>query len=223
MQQLFPQNNQTNPSLRFKTNNGENYPDWESKPLSELANLLRGVSYNSHNVTNKGLLVLRSNNIQNNTINLDDLQFINKNCNDNLLLQNKDIIICMANGSKHLVGKIAEYTNSINDNNVTVGAFCGIIRVYNFSLLSNNILKYFFELAYYKDYIDSILSGSSINNLKQQDILNFSIPIPHIEEQNKIGKFLKSVDDKIEITNQKLQHLKTYKRALMQQLFPSTH
>ena len=49
------------------------------------------------------------------------------------------------------------------------------------------------------------------------------IPIPHIEEQTKIGNFLKAVDDKIEITNQKLNSLKTYKTALMQQLFPSTH
>jgi type I restriction enzyme S subunit len=52
------------------------------------------------------------------------------------------------------------------------------------------------------------------------DFFQIKIYIPHIEEQNKIGKFLKAVDDKIEITNQKLQHLKTYKRALMQQLFP---
>jgi type I restriction enzyme S subunit len=46
------------------------------------------------------------------------------------------------------------------------------------------------------------------------------IPLPSIEEQTKIGNFLKAVDDKIEITNQKLNSLKTYKRALMQQLFP---
>jgi type I restriction enzyme S subunit len=56
--------------------------------------------------------------------------------------------------------------------------------------------------------------------MSRKDFLNFPIPIPHIEEQNKIGKFLKAVDDKIEITNQKLNSLKTYKTALMQQLFP---
>jgi type I restriction enzyme S subunit len=70
-----------------------------------------------------------------------------------------------------------------------------------------------------RKYVSYVGNPKLMNNV-MSDII---IPLPSIEEQTKIGNFLKAVDDKIEITNQKLNSLKTYKTALMQQLFPSTH
>jgi type I restriction enzyme S subunit len=45
--------------------------------------------------------------------------------------------------------------------------------------------------------------------------------VPHPTEQQKIADCLSSIDDLISAQSQKLETLKTHKKALMQQLFPS--
>lgn len=48
-----------------------------------------------------------------------------------------------------------------------------------------------------------------------------SIPLPSIPEQQKIADCLSSLDDLITAHTKKLEHLKTHKKGLMQQLFPA--
>jgi len=47
------------------------------------------------------------------------------------------------------------------------------------------------------------------------------IPIPPVDEQQRIADCLTSLDDLITAQTQKLSALKAHKKALMQQLFPS--
>lgn len=56
------------------------------------------------------------------------------------------------------------------------------------------------------------LSGAIINSLL--------IPLPSMEEQQKIASCLLSIDDDISATTQKLEQLKAHKIALLQKLFP---
>jgi len=49
---------------------------------------------------------------------------------------------------------------------------------------------------------------------------NISVPIPSPEEQQKIADCLSSLDEVIELHEKKLNALKTFKKGLMQQLFP---
>ena len=79
--------------LNFKNN------EWITIKLKDIGQFYRGHSYNSSNVTQRGLLVLRSNNIKNNKISLSEqLQFVNKDCKEELKLKKGDIVICMSNG-----------------------------------------------------------------------------------------------------------------------------
>jgi type I restriction enzyme S subunit len=47
------------------------------------------------------------------------------------------------------------------------------------------------------------------------------IPIPPVDEQQRIADCLTTLDDLITAQTQKLDALKTHKKGLMQQLFPS--
>ena len=49
----------------------------------------------------------------------------------------------------------------------------------------------------------------------------FLIPVPEYSEQQKIADCLSSVDDLIRARAVRIKGLKSYKRGLMQQLFPS--
>ena len=208
MQQIFSQ------AIRFKADDGSAFPDWEEKKLGDVGNFYRGHSYNSTNVKDSGLLVLRSSNIKNDSLILDnDLQFVNKDCSDNISLKTNDIVICMANGSKRLVGKSGIYHGDYNGK-LTVGAFCSIFRTDN--LLS----KYILQTVQYRKYLHILLAGTNINNLKNSELseLTFNLPVSSFE-QTKIASFLSSIDRKIEQVGKQLDESKQFKKALLQQMF----
>jgi type I restriction enzyme S subunit len=188
---------------------------WESIPLGSMGKFLRGLTYGAEDVKNGGLLVLRSTNIQDGNLLLDnDLVFVEKNCPPELLLQPGDIAICMSNGSKTLVGKNAEYKSRYSGA-VTVGAFCSIFRP------SISFAKLAFKTERYADFVALAIGGGNINNLKNSDLELFEFAFPEfVAEQQKIADCLTSLDEVISAQGQKVEALKTYKRGLMQQLFP---
>ena len=208
MQQIFSQ------AIRFKADDGSEFAQWEERKLGDIGNFYRGHSYNSTNVKDDGLLVIRSSNIKNGSLILDkDLQFVDKDCSDNISLRNDDIVICMANGSKRLVGKSGVYHGDYN-NKLTVGAFCSIYRADN--LLSQYIL----QTVQYRKYLHILLAGTNINNLKNSELaeLKFNLPVSN-SEQTKIANFLSSIDNKIEQVGKQLVESKQFKKALLQQMF----
>lgn len=114
------------PKLRFKDNNGNDYPQWKKVNLSDICSFLQGLTYTPNNVSNTGILVLRSSNIQNDKISYLDNVFVNINIPDNLFVKENDILMCVRNGSKSLVGKNALITPKDLGN--TWGAFMMIVR-----------------------------------------------------------------------------------------------
>jgi type I restriction enzyme S subunit len=203
-------------ALRFKQDDGSDYPAWEEKKLGEIGLFFRGHSYPPNDVlTNRqGILILRSNNIQDGNLCLDDdLQFVSKECHIDPILKKNDVVICMFNGSKHLVGKSAYYKgNSIYK--TTIGAFCSIFR-------SNNILaQYILHTPKYKECITFLLAGSSINFLKNSDLANLEFALPtSLEEQQKIAQVLSDMDDLIYKTEEIIEKQKKLRQGMMQKIF----
>lgn len=189
--------------------------EWEIKALESFGVFIRGLTYTANDVSEHGLLVLRSSNIQDGSLKLkEDLVFVDKSCPDDLVLRQGDIIICMSNGSKSLVGKNAEYDGSYNGN-LTIGAFCSLFRP------QNNFVKFIFQTEQYSGFVSLSIGGGSINNLKNSVLEGFLAPIPSdVLEQQKIADFLSSLDELITAQSQKLDALKIHKKGLMQQLFP---
>ena len=221
LQQLFPQEMYNNypssplifnklPKLRFVGFEGE----WEEVKLGEIGCFYRGITYGSESVSKEGLLVLRSSNIQDDTLIIDkDLVFIDKEAPTELLLQKGDIVICMSNGSKELVGKNAEYKGNYY-NNITVGAFCSLFRP------KIAIAKYVFQTEQYSNYISLSMGGGNINNLKNSTLEKYTCYIPkNLAEQEKIANCLSSLDELIEAKNKKIELLESYKKGLLQQMF----
>lgn len=208
MQKIFSK------ELRFKDDDGSEFPEWVEKKLGNFGNFYRGHSYNASNVKKEGLLVLRSSNIQNGTLILNkDLQFVNKDCSNNISLQNNDIVICMANGSKHLVGKTGVYYGNY-DGKLTVGAFCSIFRA------SSSFVNYILQSTQYKKYLHILLAGTNINNLKNSELemLKFILP-KSTKEQTKIANFISEIDTKLLHVKEQLTLTKEFKKALLQKMF----
>lgn len=81
----------------------------------------------------------------------------------------------------------------------------------------------FQNLASRYDEIRELSNQGGQENLSAGLIEKISISFPNSDsEQNKIASCLSSIDDLISTQTQKLEFLKTYKKGLMQQLFPGT-
>lgn len=216
MQQLFPAEGKTVPIFRFPE--FQNAGEWKPYKLNDFGSFFRGLTYSTADVSNnnEGIGVLRSTNIQNNRLILDkDLVFVNKTCSSEQRLQKGDIVICMSNGSKALVGKNAELDQDISYD-LTVGAFCSIFRP------KNVFAKYLLQTDSYTKFVALAIGGGNINNLKNSDLENFVQFAPtKPEEQKKIADCLSSVDDLIMAQANCLEALRSHKKGLMQQLFPN--
>lgn len=188
---------------------------WKTKKIGDIGEFIRGLTYSSNDVVKTGTLVLRSGNIQDGQVVFEDLVFVNKEVTNELQLKKNDILICMSNGSKKLVGKTAEFTGNY-DKPITVGAFCSIFRS------KNPLAKYFFQTEAYNKYIANKTEGGNINNLKNSDIESFEIALPNsTDEQTKIAEFLSAIDDLILLQTEKIRKLNFQRKGLIQQLFPS--
>lgn len=67
---------------------------------------------------------------------------------------------------------------------------------------------------------EDLAAGNLIPGLARGDILDLIVPIPEEDEQQKIADCLTSLDELIAAQRRKVEALKTYKRGLMEQLFP---
>jgi type I restriction enzyme S subunit len=161
--------------------------------------------------------LLRSNNVQNAVVVTDEVQFVNAaRVSSHQILQPDDILICMANGSKALVGKAGIFMLS-DGHEYTFGAFMGCFRT-NSAEANPAFVFYLFLTARYRDYINNLLAGSSINNLRPSSIesLEFSTP-PH-PEQTAIASVLSEMDGELALLEQRREKTRALKQAMMQEL-----
>ena len=91
---------------------------WTWCRLSMVGSTNIGLTYKPTDVTNEGTIVLRSCNIKNGKIDLNDLVRVKTPIRDNQYIQNNDILICARNGSKSLVGKCAILEKKLTDKNI---------------------------------------------------------------------------------------------------------
>jgi type I restriction enzyme S subunit len=194
---------------------------WVTKKLGEVGKCLRGVSYNPEIDLHKfsdstNFSLLRSNNIFEGLLELNNLQFVNKmKVKDFQVVKDSDIIICMANGSKQLVGKSA-IADNIEKNRYTYGAFMGCFRTLN--SYNPKFVFFLMQSKIFRNYIDILLSGSSINNLNPSNIESISFAFPDLNTQNEITEVIDAYSKELKSLNLKLQKLKLQKQGMMQAL-----
>jgi len=217
MQQLFPAEGETLPKLRFPE--FRDAGEWEIKPLAKVCNVLQGYGFPE---------VLQG-----------------KNEGKYPFCKVSDISRAVAENG----GLLAEATNYVGDDELlklraklipkdaTVFAKIGeALRlnrrayVQKECLIDNNAtgLKAIDGVA--DDYFVYLLSqlidldehcGGAVPSVNKSTLEEIEVVVPGTDEQKRIAASLSSLDDLITAQTQKLAALKTHKRGLMHQLFPS--
>ncbi len=195
---------------------------WAVKRLGDTGKCLRGVSYkgdsdlSAHDTASTKRL-LRSNNVQSAIVVTDEVQFVNTaRVSMHQILKKDDILICMANGSKALVGKAGVF-NVSNGYEYTFGAFMGCFRADD-TVANPTFVFYLFQTARYRDYINNLLAGSSINNLRPSSVESLEFDMPPVPEQTAIAAVLVDMDTELAALQARRSKTKALKQAMMQEL-----
>ena len=196
-----------------QTELGEIPEDWEVKSLGEIAETFTGLTYSLENVYEHGTLVLRSSNIKNEQLCFEDNVFVQMSIPERAFVKENDILICVRNGSKALIGKSAIITKA------AVGmAFGAFMTVLKSSVINQNYLLYIWQSDFVQKQVTDNL-GATINQITNADFKKFNVIIsPDKEEQTAIANVLSSMDKEIETLNTKLEKYRNLKTAMMQQL-----
>ena len=188
--------------------------DWKKEELNKLGKVISGLTYSPQDIREDGLLVLRSSNIKDNVIDLNDTVYVRSDVKGYTLTEENDILICVRNGSKSLIGKNALIPEGMPL--CTNGAFMIVFR-------ANNPC-FAFQLFQSKQFDKQVKAdlGATINSINSKQLKKYIFAIPQEKkEQEKIADCLSSIDDLISAEERKLSLLNEYKKGWMQKLFPS--
>ena len=194
--------------------------DWEYKKLGEVATFNRGLTYSGKDeVDFSENIVLRSNNIDidSNTLNLNELKYISDEIiipKDKRLKRNS-IFICMSNGSKQHLGKVAFIDK---DYSYAFGGFMGLISPEEKSLIPK-FLYYFLCSTKFKLFLTIIGNGANINNIKFSDISKVNLPLPQKSTQLSIVAELDKINELIQLKKQQLKDYDQLAQSIFYEMF----
>jgi type I restriction enzyme S subunit len=198
MQQIFSQ------QIRFKDDNGNDYPEWEVKHLGDIANITMGTSPSSsaYNEAGTGLPLIQGNADVKNRISTPRIYTseITKEC----LIG--DVLLSVR-------APVGEVSRSLH--HACIGR--GMSSIRGAKLNSTEFIYQF--LLWFEPRWKSISQGSTFESVNTKDIKELSVLAPCEEEQQKIANFLTEIDHKIDQAWSNLEQTKTFKKGLLQKMF----
>jgi type I restriction enzyme S subunit len=218
MQQLFPREGETQPRLRFPE--FQNAGEWETKRIDDWGDVLAGKAL-AVNAPGPLRPYLRTKNVMDGTIDLSDVLTMPMTDAEFRRFEIVDGDVLLNEGqSLELVGRASIYRGQL-------GRRCA---------MQNQLLRFracpstcpeFAAQAFRQCQKDGTFESiatqtTSVAHLGSSRFRALTLTWPSsLAEQQRIASCLSSLDALITLETQKLESLKTYKKGLMQQLFPS--
>lgn len=208
MQKLFKQ------ELRFKDDNGNDYPKWQKKRLDDVFTSKRGQGLAGKNIVENGnnpcilygALYTKYNEVIKTVVE-------STNEESNVKSEVGDILVPASTTTTGI--DLANFT-ALNESNVLLG---GDITIMRFKKKGNNIFWSYYLSHYKKFEVAKYAQGSTIVHLYFNHFKNVLIEEPCINEQTLIAEFLIRIDNKIEQVAQQLKETEKFKKGLLQQMF----
>ena len=213
MQQIFSQ------QLRFKDENGNDYPGWKEYVLGETGNTYSGLSSKTKEDFGYGdSYFITYMNVFKNTIakaNMTEKVNIQENEKQNKV-NYKDILFTTSSEVPEETGMSSIWL--YKENNVYLNSFC-----FGFHVTCDDIepiyLTRFLRSEKMRKQITILSQGSTRFNISKKEVMKLKIDVPNLEEQTKIVNFLSEYDSLIEKQSSKIGVLKQRKKGFLQKMF----
>lgn len=202
LQQIF------NQGIRFKDENGNNYPDWEKKKLGDIGSIITGTTPSTKHLeyySNEYLWVTPTDIIG------KDISNTNKKLSKlglekgRIIPANSVLVTCIASIGKNAIlrtlGSCNQQINAITPTD-------------------NYNVDFVYYLICYEENLLHLYAGTGgMEILNKEQFSKISMLFPCLEEQTKIADFLSAFDRKIDNQKAQLEHWKQIKKGLLQQMF----
>jgi type I restriction enzyme S subunit len=201
MRKLFSQ------EIRFKDQNGNDFPNWEEKRLGELGEIITGKTpdTSNKNLWNGNVLFITPSDIK------DEMKYIKKTERSvvqtsklNILPKNTIVYTCIASIGKTVLTKESSITNQ------------QINSLIPFEQINEFI---YYSLLYITPYIKSTQANTTLPIINKTEFSKFKINIPSLSEQQKVADFLSAIDESIKKVNEQITQTQSFKKAMLQQMF----
>lgn len=197
-----------NKYIRFKSDDGSEFCEWEEKKLGDLGTVITGKTPSTSNSEfwNGKIEFITPTDIEGSKYQTKTTRTVTQQSNMKILPIGTIVYTCIASIGKMSLSTLPSITNQqIN------------------SLIVND-KKYNNEFVYYAllkitPYIQSTQANTTLPIINKTEFSKFIINVPCIEEQTKIANFLSSIDSKIEQVQKQLNFIKEFKKSLLHQMF----
>lgn len=206
--------------LRFKDDEGRDYPEWEEKKLNQLGDTYTGLSGKTKENFGIGeCKYVIYKNVFGNTIAKEDeveLVEINEGESQNKVIKG-DLLFTTSSETPEEVGMVSCWNYDVED--LYLNSFCFGYRLFDLEQYSPIFIAYLLRSESYRRKISILGQGSTRYNISKNELMKMKIKVPVIEEQRKIVSLLLGIESKIEKEQEKLDSLNEYKKGLLQQMF----
>ena len=202
------------PEIRFKNDDGNNYPNWEDKKLDNVFKFYKGKGISKIELSEEGIPCIIYGELYTKYREVIGVVKSKTNIKKELLFMSEigDILIPSSGETQ----KDIATASTVMEKNVALGGDINILR--SKETINSPYVSYY--LKHIKNIeISKLSQGNSVVHLYSKQLSNLKIEIPHLEEQQKIGDFFMLLDKRIEQQEQKIALLKDYKKAMMQKIF----
>ena len=203
MQKIFSQ------KVRFKNENGKDFPKWEEKKLSKVSQIYDGI-HQTPNYVESGIPFVSVENIESL---YSTRKFITKEAFD------KQFKIKPTTGDIFMtrigdVGRACLVTSDID-----LAYYVSLALLKPINIHSEYLVQYIYSSEFQIELWKRTLHTAYPKKINKEEIGYCAVKIPCLEEQQKISDCLSSIDEVIAIKKQKLETWKNIKKGLLQQLF----
>lgn len=206
------------PKLRFKREDGTEYPEWKKTTFGNYYRILSGNAFKYNDYVQNGVPIINGEAIQHGYISGKNLNYLPNSflidCSD-YILRKGDIVLGLnrpiTNGALKIALIPSQYDNSLLYQRAGKIVYEKEIDEYfSYIYLSNEILRFAKKEAV----------GSDQPFISTKKLCKWEIHIPdNIQEIQKIGYFFRTLDEVIAQSEAEVQNLEQQKKAAMQKIF----
>lgn len=207
MQKLFSQ------ELRFKRDDGSDFPDWEEKRLSDLAFRPK--------TKNDGIEISRV--LTNSAVSgvVDQGEYFDKDIANAeslagyYVVEAGDFVYNPRISSSAPVGPL-------HRNDLGRGVMSPLYTVFRFEAEDTDFYRHYFHNHSWHPYMKSVANYGARHDrmaITNADFMAMPLPVPHEDEKQKIADCLSAVDSKIEAVDGQIAQMEAFKKGLLQKMF----
>ncbi|TNE69291.1 restriction endonuclease subunit S [bacterium] len=206
MQQIFTQ------KIRFKDQNGNTFPAWQTKRLGDVATFKKDKNLNLfHNnvLTNSAV-----DGIVNQAEYFDREIVTEANLDSYYIVEMNDFVYNPRISSSAPVGPIKR-------NKLVTGVMSPLYNVFRFKTTNLDFIEYYFETSGWHEHLKKVANYGARHdrmNITNADFMKMPIPQPCEAEQKQIVSFLNQINVKYDSTSLILNKSHSFKKSLIQQM-----